>query len=69
MKTSYHVENGHTLLYRQANDQFYGILAGKPQLGGRDWKDGICAPDEKNLRPATISDFDFFRVCHKGHLT
>ena len=67
-KTTYHVENGHTLLYRQPGDAMYGILAGKPLLGGRNWVDGICAPDPATLRPATRDDFDFFRVCHKGHL-
>jgi len=67
-KTTYHVESGHSLLYHQEGDPFYGILAGKPQLGGRDPMDGICSPDTNNLRLATIEDFAFFRVRHEGHL-
>lgn len=66
--TTYHVEGGHTLLYRQPGDPMHGILAGKPQLGGRDWMDGVCIPDPADLRPATLDDFDFFRVRPEGHL-
>lgn len=66
-RTTYHVEGEHTLLYRKPGDTLYGILAGKPLLGGRDWKDGICAPNPADLRPATEADFHFFRVCSKGY--
>jgi len=65
--TTYHVENGHTLLYRQPGDPNHGILASKPQLGGRDPMDGVCVPDPATLRPATAKDFEFFRVCSKGY--
>lgn len=70
-KTSYHVEAGHSLLYRQPGEAEgrYGILAGKPQLGGRSAVDGICYPDPATLRPATAEDFEFFRVCTRGHLS
>ncbi len=62
MTTTYHVCDEHSLLYRQPGMVLYGILAGKPQLGGYDWKNGVCAPDETKLRPATVKDFEFFRV-------
>jgi len=67
--TTYHVEGEHSLLYRQEGMHDYGILTGKPQLGGRNWIDGVCIPDPRDLRPATVADFEFFRVCPKGHLT
>lgn len=67
--TTYHVEGEHTLLYRQPGDPNHGILAGKPQLGGRNPMDGVCRPDPKDLRPATVEDFHFFRVRPEGHIT
>lgn len=65
--TTYHVCGGHSLLYRQEGMTNYGILEGKPQLGGYDWKDGTCQPDPALLRPATLEDFEFFRVRAKGY--
>lgn len=69
MKTTYHVESDHSLLYRQegAPEGQYGILTGKLSKGGRNWIDGICYPDPATLRRATAKDFDFFRVCSKGY--
>lgn len=66
----YFVKNANTLGY--INDEqpnMFGVLAGKPQLGGDDWMNGPVpvSPSDK-LVPATIADFDFFRVCHKGHI-
>lgn len=67
LKTTYHVCGGHSLLYRQEGMTNYGILAGKPQLGGYDPMNGTCQPDLALLRPATLADFEFFRVCAKGY--
>jgi hypothetical protein len=66
--TTYHVEGNHTLLYHRKGELRFGILAGKPQLGGRNPMDGTCLPFPPALRPATAEDFDFFRVQPpKGH--
>jgi hypothetical protein len=65
--TRYYVEDEHSLLYRQPGMSLYGILTGKLLRGGRNWRDGLCAPDEAKLRPATRDDFEAFCVCHKGY--
>lgn len=64
------VLNEHTLgfVYDEQPHDFW-IHAGKPQLGGHDWKNGsapIGALDV--LRPATLADFEFYRVSPKGHI-
>lgn len=68
-KAAYFVKGGHTLGFiYPAQPQLFNILAGKPQLGGHDWKDGFVAYDPADLKPATRADFEYFRVCSKGHL-
>lgn len=66
--TKYFVEGGHTLLYSIPGSIFYGILAEMVHRGARGASGTNCMPDPSDLRPATIEDFDDFRVCHKGHL-
>lgn len=70
MPTQYYVKDGHTLGYiddRQPNS--FGVLAGKPQLGGHDSLQGYVQVSRLDvLRPATLADFEFFRVSPKGHM-
>lgn len=66
-KVTLHVEGEHTLLLKHPMERTHMILAGKPQLGGRDWMDGTCYPNPANLRPATRADFEFFRVDPRGY--
>ncbi len=67
--TSYHVLNENTLCYLQDGSSLYGVLAGKPQLGGHNWINGpVAVSNLDKLRPATLEDFDFYRVCPKGHI-
>lgn len=63
--TSYHVLNENTLGYiKQERPNWFGVLAGKPQLGGHDWKNGDVFIGRLDvIRPATLVDFDFYRVC------
>lgn len=69
-KPAYFVKDGHTLGFvYDEQPHFFNILAGKPPLGGHDWKDGFVAVDPSDsLIPATLADFEAFRVCSKGHL-
>ena len=64
---AYYVEGEHTLLGKHPMEPAHIILAGKPQLGGRNWMDGTCYPDPAKLRPATVEDFHAFRVDPKGY--
>lgn len=64
----FYVLGEHTLGYvYEEQPDLLGVLAGKPQLGGHDWKNGPVAFDPAKLRVATVDDFEFFRVCHKGY--
>lgn len=68
--TKYYVMDGHTLGYViDERPEYFGVLAGKPQHGGYDWENGyvIIMPSD-NLKPATEADFEYFRVCPKGHI-
>lgn len=72
MTVSYFVLNENTLGY--IDDQtptIFGVLAGKPQLGGHDWQNGpLSVPiDYPAARPATLVDFEYYRVCANGHLS
>lgn len=70
MNPTYYVKNENTLGYIYSEQpEFFNILAGKPQLGGDNWMDGFVAHGSSDkLRPATQADFDYFRVCSKGHI-
>ncbi|SCW95345.1 hypothetical protein [Ancylobacter rudongensis] len=70
---AYYVLNGHTLGYiNPAQPNVFGILHASVLRGstfGRlDWFT-ITAPGVDRLEPATLADFDAFRVCPKGHLS
>lgn len=67
MTITYVVMDENTLAYLNPDSQFAGVLAGKPQLGGHGPMDGPCVISE-NIRPATLADFEFYRVSPKGHL-
>lgn len=69
MMDKYIVKNENTLCYRQEGTQFVGVLAGSVIRGGHNPLNGsiIIAPSDA-LRPATLEDFEFFRVCPKGHI-
>lgn len=71
MPIQYYVKDGHTLGYiddRQPHS--FAVLAGKPQLGGHD---SLRSPVQVSrldaLRPATLADFELFRVSPKGHIS
>lgn len=70
--TTYHVWRRYgvdnTLLYRQGNSMFYGVLGSLLSKGGADWKNGPVIPDPADLRPATVEDFHFFGVRPEGHI-
>lgn len=69
--TEYLVLNEHTLIYRRPEfGALAGVLQGDIFAGGHDWKNGTCAPlpGIDQLRPATLADFERFRVCPKGHI-
>lgn len=67
---NYFVKNENTLGYvfdEQPN--LFGVLAGKPQLGGDDCMNSpIMIMSCDKLRKATIADFDYYRVSHVGHI-
>lgn len=65
------VWNEHSLLYQNElmHTDYYGVLASHVHKGGCEPRNGIVIPPKHELRPATIEDFNTFRVCHKGHLT
>lgn len=68
MTTKFYVVNENTLCFKIEGDPMMGVLAGKPQLGGRNWMNGpfTVTPSDK-LRKATLQDFDFYRVSPIGH--
>lgn len=69
-KSSYFVLNGHTLGYtREDNPGWFHILHGSVLKGGHDPKRGptVLAPTDE-LKPATLEDFEEFRVSPKGHI-
>jgi hypothetical protein len=62
--SEYFVEDEKTLVYEMSADKFfYGILASSVRRGGRLSLQG-CFPKGVvgTLRPATLADFEFFRV-------
>jgi hypothetical protein len=70
--TKYFVCNENTLCYQMEGDPMLGVLGGKPQSGGRSnspLEEPFFASPLDKLRPATVKDFEFFRVSPRGHLT
>lgn len=69
MKAKYVVCNENTLCYRVDGSEMLGVLAGSIIKGGRS---GAAAEpfhpgSLDNLRPATLEDFDLFRVLATGY--
>jgi len=65
------VKDGHTLgVIRDERPDWFEPLAGSVLKGGHDWRNGPVpiSPMDK-IVPATLEDFDFFRVDPRGHLT
>jgi hypothetical protein len=66
----YVVVNENALCYRIDGSIFHGVLAGSVLRGGPDPLAGqISVAPSDAVRPATLADFDQFRVSPKGHLT
>ena len=65
----YFVKDGHTLgyVYKAAPNTFC-VLAGSVLKGGHDPLCGITTTFGAELRPATLEDFETFRVSPKGHI-
>lgn len=69
--TKYMVVNENTLVYQIPGDEMVGVLGGKVQLGGRSnspLEEPFHLSPLDKVREATRADFDYFRVCSKGHL-
>ena len=70
--TSYFVLDEDTLVYRNdclaktAWNDFYSVLATRSTF--RRDGDSVHVQDCKRLREATLTDFDRFRVCPRGHI-
>jgi hypothetical protein len=46
-----------------------GVLAGNILKGGANWRNGpIAVLPTDHVRPATLKDFEDFRVCATGYL-
>lgn len=46
-----------------------GVLAGNIFKGGANWRNGpIAVLPTDHVRPATMQDFEAFRVCARGYL-
>lgn len=67
LDAKYVVKNENTLGILIPDWPLMQVLAGN--IHGHNWKDGCCAYFDSELRPATLADFERFRVCPKGHLT
>lgn len=69
-KAKYVVLDEHTLCYRlDSGPKTLGVLHGSVLRGGHDWKNGpVTFVHESQLRPATLEDFDFYRVSPTGHI-
>lgn len=64
----YVVKNENTLGYI-INSLTMGVLHGNVIDGGHDWKNGPVAISlTDRLRPATLADFEHFRVDATGHI-
>jgi hypothetical protein len=67
--TKYLVCDEHTLCYAYPNQLMMGVLAGSVIRGGHNPMSGCVFPSQfRTIRDATVEDFKFFRVSHKGHI-
>lgn len=66
--TTYWVWKEHSLLYHHGEGALYGVLGASLIRGGPDWRNGPVCPSPGDLRPATLEDFDTYRVCARGHV-
>ncbi len=66
----YVVVNENTLgIIRAETPNTLEVLFGSVIKGGYDWKNGpVPISPSDDIRPATKSDFDNFRVCSKYHI-
>lgn len=59
--TTYLVHDDSTLCYAEPGNSLLGVLAGN--VHGKDWRNGPFTPGPNdNVRPATLEDFERFRV-------
>jgi hypothetical protein len=66
-KPKYYVKDGHTLGYiYDGTFCTFCVLSG--DIHGHDWKDGTTTTVGAKLVPATLEDFEKFRVSPKGHI-
>lgn len=70
VQAKYVVMGDHTLCHRIAGlTNTLGVLAGSVIRGGHNPLYGpVGYNSEAELRNATLEDFEFFRVCPKGHI-
>ena len=67
----YFVSDENTLCYHIPNHPWgwFGVLGSSVLRGGLNSDDGSYPPSmAKNVRPATLADFEFFRVSPVGHI-
>jgi hypothetical protein len=67
--TKYFVMDNDTLVFRQPNSTFLSVLATQSSFRANGDLLVAAYTDPSRLREATVEDFDYFRVDHKGHLT
>ena len=68
--TRYIVVDDHTLGYETDRQPgWFAPLAGDIHARGLDWKNGPTVLFGRATRPATVEDFERFRVSPRGHLT
>lgn len=68
-EVEYFVYEEKDLVYKFVDRPFYLVLASLILKGSIHRSgDSIHVPNPEALRPATIEDFETFRVCHKGHI-
>ena len=69
-QSAYYVYEGNTLGYvNRAQPSVFCPLSAN--IHGRDWRNGpfhLLPAEVDALSPATLEDFERFRVCPKGHI-
>ena len=70
-ETKYLVVNENCLGYADdlTRPFLLGVLQGSVARGGPDWKNGpVFVTEQDTVRPATLQDFEDYRVSPKGHI-